>query len=383
MTKNINKRILFDATHLNISIPNGGSFCTKAYLEALLVLFPGQIDVLHPLEAHIRDPRYNTIDVPRVGKFQYAIDLIFGRFYRGAKYIINIIHDNPELYQMVFINRGHAAGYLAKRLHNMSIKTIVLHHNFETEYQMATRSRISLNGRTAFFVRYWEKKGYQRADVNLFLTQYDKNIFEHTYGAHPNNYITGVFEPSMERLDILSECHSKSAVITCALDQRQNVNSILCFLHQYLPVFHQLLPDWELHIMGREPFKEIIDVANQYPYVTLIPSPENIREIAAMSSIYLCPMDGGGGLKLRIMDGLRVGQPILLHKRSARGYEEFIGESFFVTYTDLESFSISLKKILNLIQSSQYSRKAIQQRYYDLFGLQAGVKKLESIINNL
>ena len=75
----MNKRILIDATTVNITQPGGGSFCVQAYIEALLALYPDKIDVLHPQEAHIRDERYNTIDVPKRNTKQIIKDTILHR----------------------------------------------------------------------------------------------------------------------------------------------------------------------------------------------------------------------------------------------------------------------------------------------------------------
>ena len=74
----MNKRILIDATTVNITQPGGGSFCVQAYIEALLSLYPGQIDILHPQEAHIRDERYNTIDVPKRNTRQIIKGMVKG-----------------------------------------------------------------------------------------------------------------------------------------------------------------------------------------------------------------------------------------------------------------------------------------------------------------
>ena len=377
----MSKRILIDATNVNMTQPGGGSYCTQAYLEALLALYPGQIDVMHPQEAHLRDTRYHTIDVPERKPIQAAFGILKGHLHRAADSIVRYIKQHPDTYDTVLISTGLYAGGLVKPLHRLGVKVIVLHHNFEPEYRMDSRSILTLKGRTDRFVRYWEKKGYLRADINLFLTQQDLLRFEQEYGSHPRNYVTGVFEPTLERQTLsAAQPATPSAVITCALGDIQNQAPLLRFAQSYLPVFEQTLPSWHIDLMGRHPSPAIHAMAGQHACITLIPDPEDIRTLAAQSMLYLCPMDAGGGLKLRIMDGLRAGQPVLVHERAARGYDLLTDSPFFHVYSDVDSFRTGLTKVVEYLQSKAYSRQAVQDRYYELFGMQAGIERLKAIL---
>lgn len=372
------KRILIDATNVNITLPGGGSFCTQAYIEAFLRLFPDRVDVLHPAEAHIRDSRYTTIDVPKRDKTQQFRGIFHGQFHRAGQFIVDYLRTNSE-YEMVVISTGFFAGGIIPQIASLDIKTVIIHHNFEPEYKLDSRSPLTLYGATDRWIRYWEKKGYLLSDINLFLTQQDKLRFESEYGKREDNYVSGVFEPTSEHQSLLIFSLSQSAVITCALSDKQNVNPLIRFRETYLPIFRQELPDWTIHIMGRNPGPEIIAM-NNHEGVEVIPNPENIRSLAAESAIYLCPMDAGGGLKLRIMDGLRAGQPVLAHARAARGYDCFEGKPFFLTYDDEDSFREGLRAINRYIQSFDYSREAVQSQYYRYFSLESGIERLEAIL---
>ena len=376
----MSKRILIDATNVNITQPGGGAFCTQAYIEALLALYPGRIDVLHPQEAHIRDERYRTIDVPGRTTLQAAVDFFRGYLHRAAPFVLAYIRQHPDMYDTVMISTGLFAGGITRELHRLHIRTIVLHHNFEPEYRIDSRSVLTLRGRTDRLVRYWEKKGYEQADVNLFLTQQDKQRFEEEYGPRPNNYVSGVFEPTHQRQTVENKPYTDSAVITCALGDIQNQDPLLRFAETYEPVFQEALPDWHIELMGRNPSQAIHAMVAQHPGIHLTANPEDLRALASRSKIYLCPMDAGGGLKLRIMDGLRAGQPVLVHQRAARGYDCFFNTPFFYTYHDVESFRAGLTQIVQYVQSDTYSRARVQKDYYNLFGLEAGIERLKAIL---
>jgi glycosyltransferase involved in cell wall biosynthesis len=376
----MNKRILIDATTVNITQPGGGSFCVQAYIEALLALYPGQIDILHPQEAHIRDERYNTIDVPKRNTRQIIKGMVKGQFHRGAEYILKHIEQHPNTYHTIVINTGLFAGSLINPLKQAALRIIVLHHNYEPEYRIASRSVLTLFGHTTALVKYWEKKGYLGADINLFLTSSDCNTFECEYGKQDNNHVIGIFEPTHKKQSLAHISPSKTAVITCALGDKQNQNSLMQFIQCYMPTFSRLLPDWQVALMGRNPSEHLISIVQQTPNMTIYPNPKDIRSLAADCTIYLCPMDSGGGLKLRIMDGLRAGQPIILHERSARGYEILSNKSYFKTYNDINSFIEAIQAIHTYIASNANSRQTIQEEYYTLFGLERGINHLKEIL---
>ena len=376
------KRILIDASGVNITKPSGGAYCVKAYLEALLSLYPGLVDVVCPQEFNITDTRFNIIPAKQRTTWEKITHLLKGHVYRGAVPIIKHLYAHKEEYSCVFFNGGVLASSVLKRLKDYHLTTIVLHHNFESEYHMDSRTMFTLKGKTDKWIRYLEKRAYHLASINLFLTEQDKQLFETHYGKRENNYVTGIFEPSGQHFP-LTKSTTQSAVITCSLGSEQNKRPLLRFMKRFYPLFHDILPQWQLHIMGRNPSSEIMEIEKKYPNVTITPNPANINELAAQSAIYICPMDSGGGLKLRMMDGLRAGQPILTHIRAARGYDALANEPFFHTYEDEVSFVHGLEAILEYLKVCPSYRASIQNKYYAAFSFETGRKRLQAILSDI
>lgn len=377
------KRILFDSSTADLNRQNGGSLAVLAYLNAVLELFPGRVDVVTALECSTRENRFTSIDVAKRNNRERNIGFLQGKFYRSADFIVDYVKKNPNKYEWIFFNGGLHSGYAINKLRKLGIKIVVFHHNYEPEYQMGSKSIISFKGRTDFWVKVWERKAYKYCTANLFISPEDKELFEKAYGKRDNNYFIGIYEPRRVDVEKPKESFEKSMVITCSLCDSQNILSLLRFREYLLGIFHDVLPDWELKLMGRNPSKEILDWANEYSFVKVFPSPENIRELCSQSPIYLCQMDDGGGLKLRVMDGLRNGQPVLTHKVSARGYNAFFNEPFFKVYEDEKSFINGLREISEYVKSDEFSREYVQKRYYEEFGFDSGVERLKKIINSI
>ena len=374
------KRILFDSSTANINHQSGGSLAVLAYLNAVLELFPDQVDVITPSEFKIQDIRFNSIDVPKRTVRKKNLGFFQGKFYRSAEYIVEYVKKNPAQYEWIFLNGGLHSGYTVAKLRKFGVKIAVFHHNYEPEYQMGSKSVVSLYGKTYFWVKKWERKAYRYSTVNLFISPEDKTLFEKEYGERVNNYFIGIYEPQSVDIEKPKNSFEKSVAITCSLCDLQNILSLRRFKEHFLPIFHNILPDWQLKIMGRNPSDEILNWEKEYPFVKIYSSPENIRELCSKSPIYLCQMDDGGGLKLRVMDGLRNGQPVLIHKVSARGYNSFFNEDFFKVYDDEQSFIIGLKALSDYISSEGFSREYVQNKYYEEFGFDKGVERLSKIL---
>ena len=97
--------------------------------------------------------------------------------------------------------------------------------------------------------------------------------------------------------------------------------------------------------------------------------------VLARARYYLCPVDCGGGVKLRVMDGLRQGLPALVHRVSSRGYEAFLGKSLFV-YDSPESFRRSLSELLQCTETPEECRAL----YDSIFSFGAGLQRLRKLL---
>ena len=98
------------------------------------------------------------------------------------------------------------------------------------------------------------------------------------------------------------------------------------------------------------------------------------------ADVYICPTCVGGGLKLRIMDGLKAGLPVLTHAVSARGYDEFSNANIMFIYDTRDSFRKSLNKLLMELNKGDLNNVLIKNLYNSVFSFESGVKRLKEIL---
>lgn len=384
LKKIVMERVLFIATNANISRSDGGGLATRAYFNAFCRLYKA-VDVMIVDGYEFDNQNGKVIRMPRVGKFAQFVALLRGEIHRGSRFIPNFIKRHHSEYSMVVMNGGVYSGDVIQAVNECGLKAIVIHHNFEREFHRDNRTIASFGGRFLYFVARNERNAYLKSAVNYFLTDSDMQRFEECYGKRENNFVTGVFEPDEVNLRTIKDTAENSVAITCSLNEPQNVVSILDFGKRLLPVLIDVVPDWKLRISGRSPKKKVLDFFGEGQYasnVEIMQSPEDIMGECAKSKIYLCQIEIGGGLKLRVMDGLRLGMPILIHRNSLRGYECFEDAPFVAVYSDEESFKAGLLRLVEFVNSDSYSREEIQQKYLEKFSLESGVERIKRTLTD-
>lgn len=375
------KRILFDATTTNIADSTGVGIATLAYLHAVVAVKNQKLDVLiGEGDGYDNNAQYNVITVQKRSIFEKVKGLLCGHLHLGAVEILRRVKSGN--YSLVCLNSGIVSGCLVKKIRSYGVDVIVLHHNYEPEYSKDSKSIFALWGYSTKFVELLEKKSYKYSSANLFLTEEDEILFEKHYGNRHGNYILGMFEPTPKEMPTIVEEYTKTIAISCSLNSIQNILNLRS-VNPYFMEIYLKFPDWKIFLMGRNPNEEIMNYSLLYPNVEVYPNPKDIQSLCSSCAIYMCPMDRGGGLKLRLMDGLRNGMPVITHAVSARGYNKFSEKPYFCVYTDIEELLKKLKELIDRLNSGYINRHEIQQDYYEEFSFDAGVRRMKSVFSSL
>ena len=365
----------------------GGSFATRAYVKAFSEALGGDSYILLPEEgASKTDDSIMVKKYIRVRKrsiVQKSLALITGDVQRYSEVVKKMIRKMPGEFTHVVCNGSMSSGALIDFFHSEDVKVITIHHNFEHEYFKDNPTVGCFKSLFAHHISSLERKSYLRSDYNIFLTEDDQKTFERVYGASMGvNKTLGVFEfkevtplPPPKHTEIDKEL---IVVITGQLFHEQSIDSILYFindLYQYLPKQSHVI------ISGKQPSPVLIEKCKLFPNIELIPNPDNMQEIIMRGDIYMCPTRQGGGLKHRIMDGLRLGIPVITHERSARGYEIFCNSNYFKTFSNNSEFQNAVNNIVNQYKEGNINNVSIYNDYVRNFSYQSGLKRVKKLLN--
>ena len=385
-------KVLF-ITHHSLDDNSGGSFASRAYINAFseiadscMLLYPDEgISVAKFINKKciLKGIKYDRSNVGKV------IDYYRGRIHRYTEVLIPQIHEfNPDI--VVFDNSRTSAGML-KRIKKPGLKIITIHHNYEIEYYRGTKQFIAWRYPFMYYMKEAESTAVLFSDLNLTLTEQDKSLLQKNYDPLKTKKIeklgsfeSASFPPSKNTNDknkILTIKPDLCFAITGTLSSYQTEVSVMPFLENEYPELLKLLPDSKLIIAGHHPSNKMKNACAKYPSVRLIADPEDMEKIMIQADVYICPTCVGGGLKLRIMDGLKAGMPVLTHAVSARGYDEFCKANIMFVYDSKESFRESMNKLLIELNKGDLNNVLIKNLYNSEFSFESGVKRLKEILN--
>lgn len=358
----------------------GGVYASRANINAFAAL-SDSITLLCPVKENCY-PQYVDKKVNIVGvtdtrnivrkAIDYYLKGIIHRFY--GVFEKTLINSNADI---VVFDTSYCSFKLIDIAHKYNKKVITIHHNYQYEY-----ARDNMKGLLSLIYLRWikeiEREAVQKSDLNLVLTNDDKRLLADNYinGRQSKIFVLGAFEYEYKNFDVLSKKTENVFVITGDLSTVQMNKSLYPWLNDYYPILKQENPNAKLIIAGKNPEQHLLDFCSKEK-IELIASPQTMKPILERANYYICPVCLGGGIKLRIMDGLKNGLQILTHEVSSRGYEDFYDLCVY-SYCDVKGFK---EQLHNMITSTIFPEEIVK-RYKQHLTFDAGVRKLNNILKN-
>lgn len=364
----------------------GGCIASRAFINGLSTIFP-DCTLIYPSSGntidHLINKNINKIPCEdRRPKWIKGLGIYFGVLHRFRSTVYEWINLNKPA--IVVFDTVIVSHRLIGHVKHLGIKTVTIHHNVEIDYYTDNKMPLLIRFPHRFYLRKAEKKAILKSDLSLTLTENDRIRLNKLYSPdkEANIRCLGIFEPMYFNKNEISfitkpkEPDHINIVITGSLAYPQNNLSILEFFKSYYPAILDFKQKLIFTVGGSNPSEELRDLSDNNPDIRLIPDPGDILHIVSRADIYLCPINRGSGIKLRIMDSLRLGIPTLVHEVSASGYETFIRSGFMLQYNSVETFKTALDKIIR----SYYDVTAIKGLFKECFSFDSGVRRLENIM---
>jgi glycosyltransferase involved in cell wall biosynthesis len=115
------------------------------------------------------------------------------------------------------------------------------------------------------------------------------------------------------------EEHSRSILYLGALDWRPNIDALHLLLDAIFPAVHALEPAARLVIVGRRPSAALRQKIAAVPGAELHADVPDVRPFLATSLVMAVPLRIGGGSRLKILESLAAGLPVVSTRVGAEG----------------------------------------------------------------
>ena len=147
----------------------------------------------------------------------------------------------------------------------------------------------------------------------------------------------GQFKGELKRYDLL---------FTGKMDFRPNIDAVLWFGRQVLPLIQAKRPQTTLAIVGQNPHARL-NVLRHSPGVTITGYVDDIRPYLAGAMVYVAPLRVGGGTRLKLLEAMAMGKAIVSTSVGAEGFPIVNGQEMILA-DEPEAFA---QEVLDLLEN--------------------------------
>ena len=152
-----------------------------------------------------------------------------------------------------------------------------------------------------------------------------------------------------------------------SLDYEPNVEGLTWFLQSVWPLILNNYPVLKLIVVGRgHPPAELLKLLKDDTSIDLIGEVEDVIPYYRKASLAVVPLLHGSGTRLKILEAMSLGVPVISTFVGAEGIDYTNGKNIFIADTEKE-FDESVNKLLNesliFSQISKEGRKLVEEKY--------------------
>ena len=255
-----------------------------------------------------------------------------------------------------------------------NIESLIWQRYWETESNPVKRWYIERQWRK---FEAFERRTFAECTQLVTVSDADAVLARERYGAErtavvDNGVDTAYFQPPATPGD------PRRILFLGSLDWRPNLDAARLLLEQVFPAVRAQEPDARLSIVGRNPPPWLTALASQAAGVELHASVPDVRPYLAAAGVLAVPLRVGGGSRLKILEALAAGLPVVSTRVGAEGLDLDPGRHI----TEVEQVSELAPALIETMRqpaAAQVQAQAGRQRVLAAYDWDALADRLERI----
>jgi glycosyltransferase involved in cell wall biosynthesis len=175
--------------------------------------------------------------------------------------------------------------------------------------------------REAYKLRRLEASACHRARLNVVVSELDAERLARTVGPTPTETIRNGVDVDYFRSTRPPGGGTGGLVFVGGMDWYPNREAVLYLAREVWPALASDAPERRLTIVGRHPPPELIRMQEADSRVSVTGFVDDVRPIIDEASTYLCPILDGGGTRLKVLDALAMGKPLVATALAVEGLD--------------------------------------------------------------
>lgn len=230
----------------------------------------------------------------------------------------------------------------------------------------------------ALRLRQYEPRALRRATARLAVSENDRRLLERigrvTCGVSPNGVDVEHF--AFRQRPARAPDTPWRLVMTGSMSYAPNVDAAEYFVDSILPRLRQLHADIEVRFVGSAPSAELLARQDEASQVVFTGFVEDVRPYVAAADLFIAPLRHGSGTRLKLLEAMAQGIPIVTTSAGCEGLAVHSGEQVWIADTP-EAFAHSIARLMAdeaLRQRMAASARALVEREYSWEGIAAALE---------
>jgi sugar transferase (PEP-CTERM/EpsH1 system associated) len=287
-------------------------------------------------------------------------------------------------FDIVQVESIHLMGYLPMiRAAQRRPLIICDWHNIESELMSRYREREgnllrrAYAQRTARLMRNFEQRALDEFDAQITVSERDAErlrklnskarIFVIENGVDAPHYSDEQLEQAhaVPRTKQVTRDSPNRIVFVGSMNYHANVDGVVSFSREVWPRLRQRRPDLTFTIVGRDPSPEVRELESA-PGLEVTGTVEDVRPYYREAIAAIVPLKVGGGSRLKILEAMAAGVPVISTTLGAEGLEVTHDENILIADTNeemIEAIMRLLERPEDRKQLGGVGRTLVSNRY--------------------
>jgi glycosyltransferase involved in cell wall biosynthesis len=196
--------------------------------------------------------------------------------------------------------------------------------------------------------------------------------------AAPN----GVMDAAFEVADQVAQAPAPTVVFIAHLGWRPNVDGAKWLAHEVWPLVLAQIPAARLQLIGRTPADSVIALTSPARHVTVHPDVESVFPYLAEAAVATAPLWTAGGTRLKILEALATGTPVVATSLGALGLEALQSDEVLAISDTPQGFANAVVKLLSPAQVPQASKSQAARQAAEAYRWESTLQPLLELVQN-